>query len=188
MKLFQKVNMASESIDSAMRSGIVVAAAGSTTPVAANAGDFVTPVGIATSSVYNIPDENVFMVAAPAAATETNLFVLDPVKVAEATNDDLVYRMGVRTLGFDVKAGEITAMRHLYVNDQFLLGEGNFATAPTKGDKYTIAANAFTLAKVDSADYATTPILFRIDDVRVITEGAGKARQSQAYLVTVERI
>lgn len=188
MKLFQKVNMASESIDSAMRSGIVVTSVADNTPIAAHPGDFVTPIGIVTSSVYNLPDENVFAVTAPAAATQSNLFVLDPVKVAEATNDDLVYRMGARTLGLPVNAGEVVAMRQLFINDQFLLGKENFATTPAKGDKYTIAANAYTLAKVDAGDYATTPILFRIDDVRKITEGIGLARQSDAYLVTVELI
>lgn len=189
MKLFQKVNMASESIDSAMRSGLVVTIDGATvTPVAANPGDFVTPAGLATSEVYNMPDENVFLVTAPAAATERNLFVLDPVKVAEAKNNDLVYRMGARTLGLPVNAGEVVAMRQLFLNDQFLLGRENFAAAPAKGDKFTIAANALTLAKVDSADYATATSLFRVDDVRVITEGVGIGRQSNAYLITVERI
>jgi hypothetical protein len=113
---------------------------------------------------------------------------LDPVKVAEAKNGDLVYRMGARTLGLPVNAGEVVAMRQLFLNDQFLLGRENFAVAPAKGDKFTIAANALTLAKVDSADYATATSLFRVEDVRVITEGVGIGRQSNAYLITVERI
>jgi len=187
MKLFQKVNMASESIDAAMRSGIVVTSAADTTPVAGKPGDFVTPVGIATSAVYNIPDENVFLVAAPAAATETNLFVLDPVKVAEAENDDLVYRMGARTLGLEGNVGEVIAMRQLFVNDQFLLGRENFNSAPTKGQKFTITANGKELTLVEAADYAAATSLFRVDDVRKITEGMGTARQADAYLVTVER-
>ena len=188
MKLFQKVNMASESIDAAMRSGIVITSAEDATPVEANPGDFVTPIGIATSSVYNTPDENVFLFTAPAAATERNLFVMDPVKVAEATNNDLVYRMGVRTLGLKGNAGEVVAARQLFLNDQFLLGAENFATVPTKGQKFSIAANAKTLALVAADDYDDATSLFRVDDVRKITEGVGTARQADAYLVTVEKI
>lgn len=184
--MFQKVNMASESIDSFMRSVLVVNTDGET-PIAAKGGDFVTPVGIATSSVYDTPDENVLLVKAPTANTETNILVLDPVKVAEATNNDLVYRMGVRTLGLDVKAGEIVAARQLALNDQFLLDEAHFAAKPAKGEKFALTANQSILTKVDGGAPATG-FLFTVEDVRTITEGIGLGRQTAAYLVRVTRI
>ena len=78
-------------------------------------------------------------------------------------------------------------MRQLFVNDQFLLGRENFNSAPTKGQKFTITANGKELTLVEAADYAAATSLFRVDDVRKITEGMGTARQADAYLVTVER-
>ena len=94
MKLFQKVNMASETIHSAMRSGIVYAN-DKTNKAKAGAGDIVIPFGYEVNDVYGIVDENMMKVVAPVLGTETNLFVLDPVLDPVATNGDLVYRIGV---------------------------------------------------------------------------------------------
>lgn len=178
--MFQKVNMASESIDSYMRSVLVVDSSGE--KIEAKGGDFVTPTGIATSSVYGTPDENVFTVVF-ANNGDKNVLVLDPVKVAEAKNDDLVYRIGVRTLGLGVNAGEIVAARQIAINDQFLLSGENFTstegTTLGKGDECNLLSGKLT--KVGDGENGQ----FVIDDIRTITEGVGTARQTIAYLVRV---
>lgn len=179
--MFQKVNMASESIDSFMRSVLVVDT-DKATKIEAKAGDFVKPVGIATSSVYNAPDDNVLTVVF-ANNGDKNILVLDPVKVAEAKNDDLVYRIGVRTLGLGVNAGEIVAARQIAINDQFLLSEENFVKGATLGKGYEYNLSNGKLTKVEEGNGQ-----FVIDDIRTITEGVGTARQTTAYLVRVQSL
>lgn len=178
--MFQKVNMASESIDSYMRSVVVVDADKKTT-IEAKAGDFVKPVGLAESSVYSNPDDNVFT-AIFANDGDKNVLVLDPVKVAEAKNDDLVYRIGVRTLGLGVNAGDVVAARQIALNDQFLLSKENFVEGATfaKNAEYNLSSGKLT--KVENGGQ------FVIDDVRTITEGVGTARQTEAYLVRVQSL
>lgn len=185
MKLFQKVNMASESIYSYMRSGMVYA---SEAAVEAHGGDLVVPAGILTNAVYNEPDENLFKFVAPQAG-DTNLFILDPVKVAEATNSDLVYRMGVRTLGLKVNAGELTAARKLALNDQFLVGVENLGltSAPVVGEYYGINAGSFTHAKISDLS-STQGYAARVDAVRKISQGVGVNGLVDSVLLTVVRI
>lgn len=190
MKFFQKVNMASESIDSYMRSGIVYDAQGEN-PIEANGGDLVVPASVITNAVYGEPDENMFMFKAPAAngGLNANLFILDPVKVPEATNGDLVYRMGVRTLGLKVNAGELIAARKLDLNDQFLVGVENLGltAVPAVGEYYGISDGAVEHAKI--ADIAsTTGYAARVDAIRKISQGIGKKGLVDAVLLTVVRI
>ena len=187
MKLFQKVNMASETIHSAMRSGIVYAN-DKTNKAKAGAGDIVIPFGYEVNDVYGIVDENMMKVIAPVLGTETNLFVLDPVLDPVATNGDLVYRIGVRTLGIEIPAGQRTAMRQLFANDIFYLGADNFESVPVAGEKFGISAGKTTLKKVESGEEAAAAVLFRVDLVTNLQQGVGVDGVVPAYLVTVEKI
>ena len=181
--MFQKVNMASESIDSYMRSVLVVDNTDKKTKIEAKGGDFVKPVGIATSSVYDTPDENVLTVVF-ANSGDTNVLVLDPVKVAEAKNDDLVYRIGVRTLGLGVNAGDIVAARQIAINDQFLLSGENFVKDTTLETGKTYILENGKLKVDENGENGQ----FVIDDIRTITEGVGTARQTTVYLVRVQSL
>ena len=185
MKLFQKVNMASETVHSYMRSGIVYTG---DTAVEAHGGDLVVPAGVITNAVYGEPDENMFKFVAPQTGA-TNLFILDPVKVAEATNSELVYRMGVRTLGLKVNAGELTAARKIDVNDQFLVGVENLGltAAPAVGEYFGIDAGKFTHGKLADLS-STTGYAARVDAVRKISQGVGVNGLVDSVLLTVVRI
>lgn len=190
MKLFEKVNMASETIDAAMRSGIVYSAANA--EVEANPGDLVTNAGLVNSSVYTgKKDLNTIIFKAPAAG-ERNLFILDPIKVPEATNDDLVYRMGVRTLGLKGAKGEVVAARKLFLNDMFELGlenigENNIANV-TIGDTYGLSAGNFEHAKVEADARANADYLIRVEDKVKKTQGVGTVGTVDAVLVTVIKL
>ena len=200
MKLFQKVNMASETIHSAMRSGVVFAGS---TKVAGEPGDLVVPTGLAESDVYTgKKDFNTFVFKAPVSANATdwkdrNLMILDPVKVPTAKNGDLVYRMGVKTLGLAGEEGEVVAARKLFLNDQFLLGLDNLEKKDTTevpsladvkiGDYYTATgSNKFTHKNIDPETLATKECyVVRVEDKVKISQGVGSVGVVDAILVTV---
>lgn len=157
MKFFQKMNMQSETIKSAMRTGLMQDGSGN--DIAVESGAFVKVVGLADNEVYSqyvpgIKDLNKFIVTAPAAgdvtATNANIYVIDPVKVSDGTIAGNIYREGSKTLGLGANAGEAVAMRKLFQDDYFVLGADNFKTAPTVGKFAILTATETVLTNADA--------------------------------------
>ena len=181
-KYFQKVNMASESIRSWTRTGVNSASCSS--------GAFVVPSTLASNTVYanfmsgsTVKDINTFTIAAPADATSKNIWVVDPVKVTDGTIAGNTYRMGAKTLSFDLSASEKVAIRKLDVLDQFQLGDGNFGSAPTEG-QYAVLIAADTLLS-PCANQAATGFCVRIDQKVSVSQGIDA---STGYLCTVVQL
>lgn len=154
MKFFQKTNMISEFVPSAMRTGLFQTALG--VDAAVDAGAFVIAGELADHEVYNeylgvgaLKDFNVFITRAPVAAdvtaTAVHLYVVEPIKIGEGIIMDNTYRYGAKTLGLSGLAGEKVAMRKLYQGDQFILGVDNFVSAPTAGEFAVLTADSTEL-------------------------------------------
>lgn len=148
MMFFQKVNMASETVRSFMKTGLMQDS--SDDPIAVGSGAFVKLIGLADSPTYSpyvagMKDLNLFEMTMPVTAdvtaTNVGIYVTDPVTVSSGTIAGNVYREGAKTLGLGVEAGEPCSIRQLVMDDMFLLGADNFASSPTVG-QYAILTNA----------------------------------------------
>lgn len=175
MKFIQKVNMASETVNSYMRSGILTA---EDTPTAINSGDFLIVKGLMNNEVLEYfgqetKDFNKFEMRLPATADVTaeniTVYVADPVNVSSGDIMGVTYREGVKTLGVTVPANEPSSLRKLVADDMFYLGEDNFVSTPTVG-KFAVLTNndaRLTPATADSA----TGLCIAIEDSKPFVEG-----------------
>jgi hypothetical protein len=193
MKFFQKTNMISESVYAAMRSGLYqIYPTGATAAV--DAGAFVIAHELADNEVYNeylgagaLKDFNTFIIKAPlgdhVTASNANLYVVDPVKVPEATNGTLVYREGARTLGLAGNPGEKVAIRKLFLNDMFILGADNFETAAVVGEFATLTATTTNLTPASLLP--STGFAVRVECEWHLTQGI---TASNGFLCTVVQL
>jgi hypothetical protein len=191
MKFFQKVNMASETVDSFNRTGLFKTYSGSVgTNASVDSGAFViTTKGLAPNDVYNnflsgstIVDFNTFIATGPAAATDKGVYVVDIVKVTDGTIGGNVYREGAKTLSMTANAGEKVAMRLLNFNDQFLLGADNISGSPTAG-QYAVLTAGSAVTLTGSAGIPGTGLVVRLDQKQTISEGIDP--NGVGYLCTV---
>jgi hypothetical protein len=192
MKFFQKTNMISESVYAAMRSGLFHTAMEA--EAAVDSGAFVIAGELADNEVYNeylgagaLKDFNTFIIKAPVSAHVTasnaNVYVVDPVKVSEATNGTNVYREGARTLGLAGNPGEKIAIRKLFLDDMFILGAGNFVSAPTVGEFAILTATETTLTP--AAAIPSTGFAIRVECEWHITQGINA---TDGFLCTVVQL
>lgn len=187
MKFFQKVNMTSETVNSYNRTGLYVVS-GSTTAI--DSGAFIVTGSLAPNSVYNaflsgseIVDINTFYIAAPVALTSKPVYVVDVVKVTDGTINGNVYREGAKTLALQANAGEKVAIRFLDYNDQFILGDGNFVSAPTVGQYATLTAGSLVLT---GSAGTGTGFAVRVEQKQFISEGIDA--NGTGYLCTVVQL
>lgn len=175
MKFIQKVNMASESVNSYMRSGILTA---EDEPVEINSGDFLIVKGLMKNEVLEYfgqetKDFNKFEMRLPETAdvTKTNatVYVADPVAVSSGDIMGVTYREGVKTLGVTVPADEPASLRKLVVDDMFYLSKDNFVSAPTVGQFAVLTNNdaRLTPAAADTAN----GLCIAIEDSKPFVEG-----------------
>lgn len=142
MKLFQKVLMASEDVQSYVQSGRFY---DSGEVAAISNGACVVAGDLEDHEVYTgAKDFNVRKLATPAAQTDKVVFV-DYVGVSEVDVVNVRYRVGDKTYGFDAPAGTVVRYRVPKCGDMFWLGEENFDTAPTVGQFAAPTASATTL-------------------------------------------
>lgn len=175
MKFIQKVNMASETVNSYMRSGILTA---EDAPVTINSGDFLIVKGLLNNEVLEYfgqetKDFNKFEMRLPVTADVTaeniTVYVADPVNVSSGEIMGVTYREGVKTLGVTVPADEPSSLRKLVADDMFYLGEDNFVSTPTVG-KFAVLTNndaRLTPAAADSA----SGLCIAIEDSKPFVEG-----------------
>ena len=189
MKFFQKTNMISESVPAAMRTGLYQVGS---TNTAVDSGAFVIAGALADNTLYSaysitLKDFNTFVIKAPVAAEVTavnaNVFVVDPIKVSDGTIASNIYREGAKTLGLGAAAGEKTAIRKLFLNDQFIIGLENFAAAPTVG-QYAILTAADTILTAAAAIPATG-FAVRVECIWNVSQGINAIK---GYLCTVVQL
>lgn len=142
MYIFQKVNMASEDVQSYVRSGRFYD--GENTAETQD-GAIVTVGELDNHEVYqNTKDLNVYKISAPTAVTDS-VCIVDYVGVSSADVVGVKYRVGDKTWGYPVDAGVVTRYRVPQKYDQFYMGADNFVSTPTVGEYATVTANDIRL-------------------------------------------
>lgn len=185
MKFFQKVNMASESVGSFNRTGKYQVGS---TDTAVSSGEFVIPGALATNAVYGKKDLNVQICKAPTAgqvtASNAGVYVVDFVGVSAGTINGNEYRIGVKTAGLEASAGTPVAIRYLCFNDEFYLGDGNFASAPNAGTYATLTSGSTLLTP--SSTIPATGFTVQVQEKDAISQGI--TANIDAYLCTVVQL
>ena len=178
MKLFQKVNMASEDVQSYVRSGKFMSE-GNPAPVSDGAcvvaGDLID-----NDAYTGIKDFNVRELTAPEAQTD-RVVVVDYVGISKVDVQGVIYNVGDKTYGFDAPADTVVRYRILQVEDQFYLGADNFAAAPTVGQYAAPTAGATTWTAGATEVEGATNILIE-DETDIIT---GMVNDGKKYLCRV---
>lgn len=134
-------------------------------------------------------DFNTRQVTAVAAATSKGIGVIDLPNVPMATNGNLAYRMGYKTIGLTAEAGVPVRFRKLVVDDTFLIGEDNCTAALTVG-KYAVggAGGKFTPSE-DGSEATDGAFQAEVISKFVISQGVnGTVSEDgvQAYLLCVK--
>ena len=178
MKLFQKVIMASENVQSLVRSGKFME---EDAPAPVSTGACVVAGDLVDHAVYDgIKDFNVRELTAPAAQTDSVVLV-DYVGVSEVDVVGVNYRVGSKVWGYDAPAGTVVRYRIPERQDMFWLGADNFTTAPTVGQFAAPTANDTRLTPGASEVEGAFNVKIE-DEADIIT---GMVNNGKKYLCTV---
>ena len=143
-KFFSKVLMASESVQSYVRS-TKYQVNGEDAEI--HDGAFVKLGAIAGDTTYASGGKNfnVYLSTAPDTVATDKVAVVDIAGVSGGTINENYYNIGTKLYGLTKQAGELARIRFLFMNDMFILGDGNFETAPTAGQYAILTENKTTL-------------------------------------------
>jgi len=162
MKLFEKILMASEDVQSYLVSG--------RNDAAEMADGLVVTIGdLCNHEVYaGLKDMNTRAVVAGMQAGK-RYGIVDYVGVNEADIMGVRYRVGEKVAGLACPKGVATRVRIPQVGDTFFLGAENFATAPVAGTEYGADANgAYATTGVGNfkikVEYITDKIMGQVND------------------------
>lgn len=145
MYLFQKIIMASEDVQSYVRSGRFY---DGEEVADVQTGSIVVAGDAEPHEVYaNTPDLNVRKVEAPKAVTD-KVSIVDYVGVSEADVVNVRYKVGSKTWGYPAPAGTVVRYRTPKYEDMFWLGADNFVSEPTVNQYATVTAGDTRLTPV----------------------------------------
>ena len=169
-KYVQPVLMEAGSVQALNRTGVYYVGA---TPTAVAGGAFVKVTGMLDNSAYSvyvagIKDLNRLKIIAPAADTDKDIYIVDPVLISSGTINGNVYREGAKTIGLTAAAGESVRIKKLRFNDIFELGDGNFTGAVTVG-QYAILGTTVDL--VPSGSIPATKFTVQIEEAKTVSQG-----------------
>ena len=102
----------------------------------------------------------------------TGIYAFNNYDVAKATNGDLQYNIGAKTLGLSLPAGNFGDFCEIIIGKQYSFGDEQFSTAPTTGvttGYATIAAGKLVYSA--SAPAAGSGVYFQIMRTKPINEG-----------------
>lgn len=145
-KVFAKAEMASEDVQSFVRSCRVYADTVATTVFD---GAFVTLGDLDLDGVYSVTsvDYNIHKAALGIASAGEAQYVIDLAEIDQGTINGNTYKIGVKTAGLVLPAGENARARKLAQGDKFWIGAGNFtAGSGTVGTKYKPDSNGTLVA------------------------------------------
>ena len=180
MKLFQKVLMASEDVQSLVRPGKFYA---DENPIECHDGAFVTMGAFVDHEVYTgMKDLNTRKMEAPKADTD-RVVVVDYVGVSHADVMGVNYRIGDKTAGVPAPAGEVIRTRTLIADDMFWLGADNFVSKPTVGQFAIPTASDTRLTPTASDDAPSKTTVEIIAEADIIT---GMVNAGKKYLCLVK--
>lgn len=102
----------------------------------------------------------------------TGIYAFNNYDVAKATNGDLQYNIGAKTLGLALPAGNFGDFCEIIIGEQYSFGDEQFSTAPTAGvttGYATIAAGKLVYSA--SAPAAGSGVYFQIMRTKPVNEG-----------------
>lgn len=181
---FQKIRMKSEFNNSMLVTGEYQVAGVDT---AVTQGAFVELTGLANNTTYatsGVKDINKYTCSAPTAVTDKGVYVVDFVKVQDGVINGNTYRIGVQDINLTASAGTPVRLREIGFADEFILGDGNFASAPTVG-QYAILTAA-SIGLTPNATVPTSGLTVRIEQQVSITQGT--TANVTGYVCTVVQI
>lgn len=172
MKIFQKILLAGEDVQSYTRSGRFYDANGKAAEV--EDGALVVVGDLDESAVYaNTKDLNVRKLSTPAKVTD-EVAIVDFVGVNEADILGVRYRGdSSKTWGYPVPAGLQTRIRIPQVWDEFFIGADNFTSEPTVGQYATVTVGKTTFNPIAApvkgqfcvkVDYAQTIVTGQVNN------------------------
>lgn len=180
MKLFQKVLMASEDVQSLARPGKFYA---EENIASIDDGAVVVMGGFEDHEVYaGMKDLNVRKMTAPEADTD-RVVVVDYVGVSEADVQGVRYRIGEKTAGIPAPAGAVVRTRTLITDDMFWVGADNFVSTPTVGQFAIPTASDTRWTPAASDDAPTKTTIEIIAEADIIT---GMVTAGKKYLCLVK--
>lgn len=143
-KFFSKVLMASEDVQSYVRS-TKYQVDGVNAEI--HDGAFVKLGDIVGDTTYTSGGQNfnAYLSTAPATVATDKVVVVDIAGVSGGSINGNYYNIGTKLYGLTKQAGELARIRFLFMHDMFILGDGNFASAPTAGQYAILTQNATTL-------------------------------------------
>lgn len=178
-KFFAPIKMASQFVDSDLFN-VVYTVSEDATEVDDGAvvtlGDFVNdPIytniyTAANGSELKIADINVREATYPGANTALGVCFVDIAEVPTAIGGKNTYRLGSATIGLKADAGVVVRARKVRTDDVFMVGDENFASAPTVGQYAILTANDTRLTP-DSDGEGATGAAFKVIEKRTITQG-----------------
>ena len=156
-KVFAKALMASEDVQSYVRNCRLYANDAAT---AVFDGAFVTLGDLDLDGVYGATsvDYNIHKAALGAAAEGAAQYVIDLAEIDQGTINGNVYKIGVKTAGLVLPAGENARARKLMQGDKFWLGAGNFAGEVAIGDGLVVDSDGL-LAAAGDGETATIKVI-----------------------------
>lgn len=170
---FQKRTMASEDVKSYNRS-VIYTVGGTATEITNGA---VVKLLSPATNIFGTSDMTTYLAATPAADTDS-VYVLDIVESPYATSGTLNFRVLENVTDLKAPAGTAVRARKLKIDDTFLLGSDNFASAPTVG-QYAIPTAASKLWTPAGASVVTTKVCILIESA--VTVGVGVSGSLSAY-------
>lgn len=167
MKLFEKILMASEDVQSYLVSGI------NNTENEIPDGSIVTIGDLVDHEVYaGLKDYNTREIAPAGAAPTGRIGIVDYVNVEQVKMGNRLFRIGELTSGLPVPVGGHTRVRVPVVGDEFFLGEDNFTgevgdngfAIPAANGQWAPAATAATSGLCVKIEFATNKIMGQVND------------------------
>lgn len=167
MKIFQKIQMASEDVKSLLKTGVFY---DSDVEAATHDGALVHIGDPVTHDLYDsMKDLNARKLEAVTAVDDKLMGFVDYVGVNQTDVMGVVYRIGDKVAGVAPIAGERIRVRVPVLHDEFWLGVDNFSVEPTIG-QYAVPTVGDTILTVQN-DAPASGLALKVEDTKALITG-----------------
>lgn len=166
MKIFQKIQMASEDVKSLLKTGVFYAEG---VEAVTHDGALVHIGDPVDHDLYSsMKDLNARKIEAVTSATDKLMGFVDYVGVSQADVMGVTYRIGDKTAGVAPIAGERIRVRVPALHDEFWLGADNFKSEPSVGD-FVVPTVGDTVLTVGSE--TSDGLCLKVEDTKTLITG-----------------
>lgn len=166
MKIFQKIQMASEDVKSLLKTGVFYAGG---VEAVTHDGALVHIGDPVDHDLYSsMKDLNARKIEAVTSATDKLMGFVDYVGVSQADVMGVTYRIGDKTAGVAPIAGERIRVRVPALHDEFWLGADNFKSEPSVGD-FVVPTVGDTVLTVGSE--TSDGLCLKVEDTKTLITG-----------------